>query len=133
MAVSDLTPEHPERAVHPTIMVVANDLTLLKLLDMALILELSCDVLPFASGRSAHETAKRITPDLVILDEQLVDPPAWELTDQLHSIPGLDRMPLLIINAATAMLSESQSYPLILLRMRWNMQELYAAVSQLLG
>jgi response regulator RpfG family c-di-GMP phosphodiesterase len=133
MAGNDTTPSYPEQSMRLTIMVVANDLTLLKLLDMALTLELACDVLPFASGRSAQETAKGIAPDLVILDELLVDPPAWKLTEQLHSIPGLERVPLLIINAATAMLSESQSYPLIVLRMRWNMQELYAAASQLLG
>lgn len=97
-------------------MVVANDLTLLKLVAMALSLEWSCDVLPFASGRSAQETAKTIIPDLVILDEQLVDPPARELTDRLHSLPGLQRVPTLIVNAATTTLSENQSYPLILLR-----------------
>ena len=114
-------------------MVVAHDLKLLKLLDMALKLELSCDVLPFASARSAQETAKSVKPDLVILDEQLLDLQAHELADQLHCIKGLERVPTLILNAATVSLSESPCYPLILLRMRWKIEELYAAVYELLG
>jgi response regulator RpfG family c-di-GMP phosphodiesterase len=133
MAGNDDTPGQTEQAALPTIMVMANDLKLLKLLGMALKLELACDVLTFASGRSAEETAKSVTPDLLILDEQLFDPNARELADRLHSIQGLERVPTLILNAATVSLSESQSYPMILLRMRWRMDELYAAVYELLG
>lgn len=115
------------------IMVVANDLTLLKLVNMALSLEVACDVLTFASGKSAEETAKSVTPDLFIIDEHLLDLAAGELADKLHSIKGLERVPTLIVNAATVSLSESQSYPMILLRMRWKIDELYAAVYELLG
>ena len=133
MAENDHTPGHTEQAALPTIMVIANDLKLLKLLGMALKLELACDVLTFASGRSAEETAKSVTPDLLILDEQLFDPHARELADRLHSIKGLERVPTLIVNVATVSLSESQNYPMIVLRMQWKVDELYAAVYELLG
>jgi response regulator RpfG family c-di-GMP phosphodiesterase len=133
MVGNDPIPGHTNRGALPIIMVVANDLKLLKLLNMALKLELACDVLTFASGKSAEETAKSVPPDLFIIDEHLLDLKASELADQLHGIKGLERVPTLIFNAATAPLSESQGYPLIVLRMRWKMDELYAAVYQLLG
>ncbi len=131
MAGNEHSSRQTEQASIPTVMVVANDLKLLKLLDMALKLELSCEVLAFASGKSAQESAKRVKPDLFIIDEQLLDLQAHELADELHTFPGLEQVPTLILNAATVSLSES--YPLILLRMRWKIEELYAAVYQLLG
>jgi response regulator RpfG family c-di-GMP phosphodiesterase len=133
MAGNEPIAGHTDPGALPLIMVVANDLTLLKLVNMALSLELACDVLTFASGKSAEETAKRMTPDLFIIDEHLFDLAASELADQLHSIKGLERVPTLILNAATGFLSESQSYPMISLRMRWKIEEVYAAVYQLLG
>jgi response regulator RpfG family c-di-GMP phosphodiesterase len=133
MAGNEPIAGHTDRGDLPKIMVVANDLTLLKLVNMALSLEVACDVLTFASGKSAEETAKSVTPDLFIIDEHLLDLAAGELADQLHSIKGLERVPTLIVNAATVSLSESQSYPMILLRMRWKIDELYAAVYELLG
>jgi response regulator RpfG family c-di-GMP phosphodiesterase len=133
MSESGHTSGQTEQAALPTIMVVTNDLKLLKLLDMALKLELACDVLTFASARSAEETAKSVTPDLVIIDEQLFDHKARELAKQLHSLKRLEQVPTLIVNATTGSLSESQNYPMIVLRMRWMMDELYAAVYELLG
>lgn len=58
---------------------------------------------------------------------------ARELADQFHSIKGLERGTTLIVNAATVSLSENQNYPMILLRMRWKIDELYVAVYELLG
>jgi response regulator RpfG family c-di-GMP phosphodiesterase len=126
-------PGHTDRTALPTIMVVANDLKLLKLLDMALSLEVPCKVLTLDSGSSAETAAQRITPDLLILDEHLLDRRARDLGMQLHRVTGLERVPTLLINAAVPSQSDSQSYLTLLLSTSWKMEELYAAVHELLG
>ena len=124
------TPGHTNRVVIPTIMVVTNDLKLLKLLDMALSLELTCEVLTLDSGRSAETTAKQVRPDLLIIDKHLLDRQAHELNTQFHSVTGLERVPTLLINADTA--PQNQNYPLLFLSTAWKMEALYAAVHELL-
>jgi response regulator RpfG family c-di-GMP phosphodiesterase len=114
-------------------MVVANDLKLLKLLDMALKLELACEVLTFASGRSAGEAAKSVKPALLIIVDQLLDRSARVLADRLHSIKGLERVPTLLINTFVPPRRERRSYHTIFLCMPWRVEELYAAVYELLG
>jgi response regulator RpfG family c-di-GMP phosphodiesterase len=90
-------------------------------------------VLSFASGRSALETAKNIKPDLLILDEQLIDGNVCELADRLHSIEGCERVPTLFINTVVTPGSKNQSYHTICLRLPWKVEELYAAVHAMLG
>jgi response regulator RpfG family c-di-GMP phosphodiesterase len=133
MAGNERAPGHTDWAATPTIMVVASDLKLLKLLDMALSLELACEVLTLDNGRGAETAAQRIKPDLLILDEHLLDRKARDLGTQLHSVAGLERVPTLLINAAVPSRDVSQGYPTLFLSPAWKMEELYAAVHELLG
>ena len=133
MTGNEQAPGHTDGAAIPKIMVVASDLKLLKLLVMALSLELTCEVLTLDGGRSAEKAAKWIQPDLLILDEHLLDCRARELGTQLHSVTGLERVPTLLINASVLSRSESQSYPTLFLSTSWKIVELYAAMHALLG
>jgi response regulator RpfG family c-di-GMP phosphodiesterase len=130
MAGNAQAPGPTDRAAHPTIMVVASDLKVLKLLDMALSLEMACRVLTLERGSSAETAAQRITPDLLILDEYLLDRRAADLGTQLHRVTGLEQVPTLFINAAVP--PQSQSYPARFLSTSWKIEELYAAVHALL-
>ena len=130
MTGKEHTPEQADRTAPPTILVVASDLKLLKLLDMALSLEFACSVLTLDSGRSAETAVQRITPDLVILDEHLLDRRAADLGIRLHRVAGLEQVPTLFINVAVA--SQSQSYPTRFLSTSWKIEALYAAVYELL-
>jgi response regulator RpfG family c-di-GMP phosphodiesterase len=98
---------------------------------MALSLELACSVLTLDSGSRAETAAQRIKPDLLILDEYLLDRRARDLGTRLHSLTGLERVPTLLINVAVP--SQSQSYPTLFLSTSWKIEELYAAVHALLG
>jgi response regulator RpfG family c-di-GMP phosphodiesterase len=126
-------PEHIDQTTLPTIMVVANDLKLLKLLDLALSLELTCEVLTLDSSKSAVAAVKRIKPDLLILDEYLLDRKAHDLGTQLHSVTGLEQVPTLLINATVTSQSENKSYPTRSLSTSWKLEALYAAVHELLA
>src|SRR5579859_5572117 len=124
---------HTDQTSLHTIMVVANDLKLLKLLDLALSLELTCEVLTVDSGKSAVMAVRRIKPDLLILDDYVLDSKAHDLSTQLHSITGLEQVPTLLINADFTSQSESQSYPTHFLSTSWKIETLYAVVHELLG
>ena len=132
MARNESTLGEAKRSAIPTIMVITHDLKLLKLLDMGLKLELACDVLGFTHTQSAEETAKRVKPDLLILDDQLLNHTMHEPDSQPHSIQGLEQVPTLLVNAATVSLREHQSTYTIVLTRSWQMEELYAAVHELL-
>jgi hypothetical protein len=125
--------EQTDWATPPKIMVVANDLKLLKLLNLALSLELTCEVLTLDSSKSAVTAAKSIKPDLLILDEYLLDRKAHDLGTQLHSIMGLEQLPTLLINVPFSSQSESKSYPTRSLTTSWKLEALYAAVHELLA
>ena len=134
MAGKEHTFEQAERTAPLTVLVVASDLKLLKLLDMALSLEFAGTILTLDSGKSAATTMQRIRPDLVILDEYLLDRRAADLDAQLHHIAGLERVPTLFLNAAVPSQSEeSLSYPTRFLGLSWRVEDLYAAVHALLG
>jgi response regulator RpfG family c-di-GMP phosphodiesterase len=135
MAGKEHTPARAERSAPLTILVVASDLKLLKLLDMALSLEFACTVLTVESARRAEETAIRITPDLLILDEQLLDHNVADLGARLHRIAGLSQLPTLLLHVAAPSQdqSENQSYPIRSLGPSWKVEALYAAVQALLG
>src|SRR6266700_4947165 len=100
IAGTESTQGGAKRSAIPTIMVVTHDLTLFKLLDMGLQLELACDVLGFTHTHSAEETAKRVKPDLLILDDQLLTHTMREPDSQPHIIQGLEQVPTLLVNAA---------------------------------
>lgn len=131
MAGEEHAPEQADRIAPPTILVVASDLKLLKLLDMALALEFGCSVLTLDSGRSAETAVQRLKPDLLILDEQLLDDNARDLGARLHRIAGLEQLPTLLLHVAVP--SQSQSYPTRFLGLSWKVEALYAAVQALLG
>src|SRR5690348_10039484 len=114
-------PSQKDQSGFPMILVVTQDLKLLKLLDMALKLEIACAVLGFVSARSAEETAKSVKPALVILDEQFLDGNIRDLSDHLHHIEGLSQVPTLFLNAMD--LSRSQSDHTLFLRYPWKVEE----------
>ena len=112
-------------------MVVATDLTILKLLGMALKIEYECEVLTFISERSLLETAKHSKPDLVIVYSQLLGLSALELADRLHGIKGLETVPILLTHAPVA--SWSQGPHLSILSVPFRVEEFYTAVNKSLG
>ncbi|MBA2679984.1 MAG: hypothetical protein H0U76_16510 [Ktedonobacteraceae bacterium] len=120
-----------DQALSPTIIVVANDLKLLKLLSLALKIEFACEVLSFISARSVEETIMYVRPDLLILDEHMVDCNARTFAARMHSIPGIEGVPTLFINGNISYQSESQEYVIRSLGSSWNIEVLYAAVYEL--
>ena len=117
----------------PTILVVASDLKMLKLLEMALSTEFECEVLSISSARSAAETAKRVRPDLVIIDAQLLDGDAPNLAERLHAIQELASVPALLINTPTAWQSTPQNIHTTFLQAPFVLIDFYAAVNKCLG
>jgi PleD family two-component response regulator len=126
-------PMRPGQQAFPTILVVASDLKMLKLLEMALKTELACEVFSITRGRSAIETARHVTPDLVIIDAHLLDLNALELSDQLHSSKNLESIPTILINIRAASLSRPQRGHTILLRGPFVLVDFYAALNRCLG
>jgi DNA-binding response OmpR family regulator len=100
---------------------------------MALQLEFECEVLSVTRGRSAVETAERVKPDLLIMDFQLIDLDALELSHRLHSIKKLEKVPTILLNSPVLSWSEPQHYHSIFLGMPFTLAELYAAVNTSLG
>jgi PleD family two-component response regulator len=130
MAEHERMPLKRDQAAIPTILVVANDPTLIKLLEKALKLELECEVLFVTAGRSALQTAKSVTPDLLIIDSHLLDFNALELSAQLHSVKKLESVPTILINSLAASWSERQRNHTIFLRMPFVLVDFYAAVNK---
>jgi CheY-like chemotaxis protein len=133
MAGYEIMPMRTVQAAFPTILVVANDPKFLKLLDMALKLEIECEVLSVTRGRSAVETAERVKPDLFIIDYHLLDLDARELTHRLHNIKELESIPTILLNSSVPSWSEPQQYHAIFLSMPLVLEDLYAAVNESLG
>ncbi len=133
MTGKEYTPGQGDPAAPPTILVVANDPKLLKLLGMALSLEFGCPVLTAQSARSAEEAAKCSRPALFILDEQFLNDKAHDLGTRLHCVAGLEHLPTLFLNTAHSSQRTSQGYPTRFLRFSWKVEALYEAVRALLG
>ena len=133
MTESEVILQGIHQAVHPTMLLVATDPKFLKVLDMSLKLEFECVVLSVKGGRSAVETAKRIKPDLFIIDYHLLDLGALELSHRLHSITELKSIPTILLNSPVPSWSEHQGYHTIFLRMPFALLELYTAVNESLG
>ena len=124
--------EQTDREALPTMLVVASDPKVLKLLTMALSLELACEVFTIDNPRKAEESARRLRPSLLILDEEIINAKAHELSERLHRIAGLEQLPTLFINAEVLQQSERKCYPTRFLTWSWKLEALYAAVRALL-
>ncbi len=116
-----------------TMLVVASDPKLLKLLRMALTLEFGCEILTVKSARSAQEIVKRCRPALLILDDQLLNDQTADLDARLHRIAGLEPLPTLFLNATSSSQPDRYAYPTRFLEPSWKAEALYAAVRALLG
>jgi hypothetical protein len=69
----------------------------------------------------------------LILDEQLLDHKARDLSARLHRIAGLEQLPTLFLGVAVPSKMESQGYPTRFLGLSWKVEALYTAVRELLG
>ncbi|HLJ35359.1 MAG TPA: hypothetical protein VKU38_17020 [Ktedonobacteraceae bacterium] len=114
-------------------LVVASDRKMLKLLDMALSTEFECDILAFASGKSAEETAKQVRLDLVVIDAHLLDSTALELADRLHAIKVVESVPMLLVNTPRAWGNISQRNHTLFLHAPFVLADFYSAVNTCLG
>jgi DNA-binding response OmpR family regulator len=132
MADNAPMPLHTEQRV-PTMLVVARDPKMLKLLKMALITEFECDVLSVTSGRNVVETATLFAPDLVIIDAHLLDGTALGLSEPLHAVPELERVPIILLNVLHIPESVSQRDHVIVLYGPFVLVDVYAAVHRCLG
>jgi response regulator RpfG family c-di-GMP phosphodiesterase len=112
----------------PTILLVASDPTLLKLLKMALQLEFACDILAFESGRCALETARHVRADLVVMHFYLLHLDALELVDRLHSMKGSECVPTLLTHVPLAYGNAAQRPYLTVLTLPFGLEAFYAAV-----
>jgi DNA-binding NtrC family response regulator len=128
MMSNDCTPGHTDGADHLTILLVASDVTLLKLMEMALKLEFACTILAFTAAKSALEAAKTVMPDLVVIHFDLLDLDALELADRLHDIKGFESVPMLLTYMPFAFWNMALRSYLFILNMPFVWEEFYAAV-----
>ncbi len=133
MAGNELMPIRTVQVAFLTILVVASDPKFLKFLEMALQLEFECEVLSITRGRSAVEMAERVKPDLLIIDYDLLDHNALELSHRLHNIKELKSIPTILLNSPGTSWNDSQSYHTIFLSIPFALRDLYAAVNNSLG
>ncbi len=132
MAENEPMPVRKDQAATSTILVVINDLKFNEFLVEALKIKFACEVLSVTKGRSALETVKSVKPDLLIIDYQLPDLGALELSDRLHGIKELASVPTIIINLHMTSWSERQRGYIIYLRRPFQLNDLYATVKQAL-
>jgi len=125
-------PLRKDQAATPTILVVINDLKFNEFLVEALKIRFACEVHSVTKGRSAVETVKRVKPDLLIIDYQLPDLNALELSNRLHGIKELASVPTIILNLHMTSWSECQRDHTIYLRKPFQLNDLYAAVKKAL-
>ena len=132
MAENEPTPVRKDQAATSTILVVINDLKFNEFLVEALKIKFPCEVLSVTTGRSAVGAVKSVKPDLLIIDYQLPDLNALELSDRLHGIKELASVPTIIINLHMTSWSERQRGHIIYLRRPFQLNDLYATVKQAL-
>jgi DNA-binding NtrC family response regulator len=133
MAENDPMPVRKDQAATSTILVVINDLKFNEFLVEVLKIKFACEVLSVTTGRSAVETVKSVKPDLLIIDSQLPDLGALELSDRLHGIKELASVSTIIINLHTTSWSGHQKDHIIYLRRPFHLNDLYEAVKQALS
>ena len=127
------TPGQTDGADPLTILLVVPDVTLLKLMEMALKLEFACEILAFTAAKSALETAKSVRPDLVIIHAHLLDLDALELADRLHDMKGFESVPMLLTHLTFAFWNTALRSYLFILNMPFVLEEFYAAVYKCLN
>ena len=127
------TPGQIDGADPLTILLVVPDVTLLKLMEMALKLEFACEILAFTAAKSALETAKSVRPDLVIIHAHLLDLDALELADRLHHMKGCESVPMLLTHLTFAFWDTALRSYLFILNMPFVLEEFYAAVYKCLN
>jgi DNA-binding NtrC family response regulator len=132
MAENERMPLRKDQAAIPTILVVVNDLMFNEFLVKALKMGFDCEVLSVTEERSALETVKNVKPDLLIIDYQLPDLKALDLSNRLHGIKELESVPTIIINLHVASWSECQRDHILFLRKPFHLNTLYAAVKKAL-
>src|SRR5215831_15692043 len=102
MAETDPMQGSKDQAAASTILVVSDHPNLYGFLVDALTIKFACDVLTVTTGESALEMVNTVKPDLLIIDDQLPDFKALELSDRLHGIEGLASVPTILINQVTS-------------------------------
>lgn len=129
MTAKERIPGETENASHPTILVVADDASVLKMLKMALEVECECKVLALSSGKGVLEATKRIMPTLIVIYSHLFDLNELKFTDQLHAIEGLASLPIILIHTSIVSSNENHKPYLIKLETPFRLEELYTAVN----
>ena len=119
--------------VSPTILVITNDVILSTLLIEALHLAFGGKIHTISNGRCALEGVTRSKPDLLLIDDQLIDVDLLELSDQQHSNQERERIPTIFLASHFGTWSRRGGYPLIFLRKPFTLDRLYAVVQQALA
>jgi CheY-like chemotaxis protein len=127
------TPEPPESAVRRQVLVVTSDPQRRKWLAMALSLEFACSVHTADSASRAEAAVRRLTPALLVIDEQFLIDNAVDLAARLHNIARLEHLPTLFLTVSDLSQNGHHRYPTRLLAPTWNVESLYAAVRSLLA
>lgn len=113
--------------------VIATDESVLKMLVLVLQVEYECPIVPCNSGREVVEWLRQHKPDLVIVHWELIGSDALELADEVHSIEGLQNIPILLTHVPFVRESERRGPSLLLLGTPFAVGELYAAITTCLG
>jgi CheY-like chemotaxis protein len=87
------------------------------------------------NASQAVDSAKRIKPDLFIVDYQLTGMNGLELYDLLHATPGLEGVPVLLLTATKleALRPEIEKRQISALEKPFDLDELLFIVQRMLG
>lgn len=133
MADQEDRPAKREKAASPTILLVATDPSVLKMLSMALQVEDGYEILTFSKSMSALQAARRIKPDLIIIHSQLLGHDALALAARFHHLEGRASVPIILTHEPAAP-SYQQSDPyLVVLGQSFSLEAFYAAVHRCLS
>ena len=80
----------------------------------------------------ALQVVSSIKPSLFILDYQLPGINGLELSDQLHSIEGLETVPILMVSADSPSRKAMQQRHITFLKKPFNLSDLLQAIEELL-
>jgi two-component system alkaline phosphatase synthesis response regulator PhoP len=80
------------------ILVVDDDLSILESIQCALESQ-NYQVVALSQGKNAHEKAKLVKPDLIILDYLLSGITGYDISKQLHSDNETKNIPIIMISA----------------------------------
>ncbi len=89
------------------VLVVEDDAGLRRLAELSL--GFSYDVITAATGGAALEEAAEHVPDIILLDLNLPDMPGAEVLRRLRTVPGRDRVPVIVMTAAAGRATELES------------------------